>query len=665
MLIVAGDTGSGKSTQLPKYCLELQRGTEGLIAHTQPRRLAARALAARIAEELGQSVGGTVGFRVRFADQVSQATRLVLMTDGLLLAELASDPLLRRYDTIIVDEAHERTLNVDLLLGVLKRLLPRRPDLKLIVTSATLDVERVSRFFDDAPIITVTGRSYPIEVRHRQTQGDEEDPDLAAGDSRGVSGNRHANPARSAMATSWSFCPASARSAMSVNCWNANCNRRSRCCILYSRLSWEQQSRIFQRGSRQRIVLSTNVAETSITVPGIRAVIDSGLARISRYSVRNRLQRLPIEAISRASADQRKGRCGRLGAGLCIRLYTQEDFEQRAPFTEPEVLRTNLAALLLRLAADGLGAAEDFPFLDPPESRALNDGYRLLQELQALDEDRRITRRGRAMARLPLDPRLSRALLESKRFRAESEVLAIVAGLSVPEVRIGDDPAASASFEDRKSEFSSLVKLWRAYRKAREGSRRELRRWCKEHQLSLLRLSEWDDVYAQVADRARDIGIVAQRQPASYTGVHRSMLAGFCTMVGARGEEGVYAGTRGIHFHIFPGSALSRRRPRWIMAASIVETSRVFARRVADVEPMWIEAAAAHLIKREYLEPDWDEEREEVVARERVSFLGLILSAGRIVNYGPIAPEESRRIFAREALVYERLRAATGLAAGK
>jgi ATP-dependent helicase HrpA len=655
VLIVAGDTGSGKSTQLPQYCLELQRGTLGLIAHTQPRRLAARALAARVAEELGQSVGGSVGFRVRFADQVSAATRLVLMTDGLLLAELASDPLLRRYDTIIVDEAHERTLNVDLLLGVLKRLLPRRQDLKIIVTSATLDVERVSRFFDDAPIITVSGRSYPIEVRHRQTEGEQEDPDLplAVLDAyREIA----TEPGEIGDGDVLVFLPGEREIRDVGELLERELQSQVEVLHLYSRLSWEQQSKIFQRGSRRRIVLSTNVAETSITVPAIRAVIDSGLARISRYSVRNRLQRLPIEAISRASADQRKGRCGRLGAGLCIRLYTQADFEQRAPFTEPEVLRTNLAALLLRLAADGLGAAEDFPFIDPPESRALNDGYRLLQELEAMDEDRRVTRRGRAMARLPLDPRLSRALLESKRFHAESEVLVIVAGLSVPEVRIGEDPAASASFEDPKSEFSSLVKLWRAYRKAREGPRRELRRWCKEHQLSLLRLSEWDDVYAQVADRARDVGIVAQRQPGSYTGVHRSLLAGFCTMVGARGEDGVYAGTRGIQFHIFPGSALVRRRPRWIMAASIVETSRIFARRVADVEPMWIEAAAAHLIKREYLEPDWDEGREEVVARERASFLGLILSAGRIVNYGPIAPEESRRIFSREALVYERLR---------
>ena len=655
VLIVAGDTGSGKSTQLPQYCLELGRGTAGLIAHTQPRRLAARALAARVAEELGQSVGRSVGYRVRFADQVSDATRLVLMTDGLLLAELASDPMLRRYDTVIVDEAHERTLNVDLLLGVLKRLLPRRPELKLIVTSATLDVERVSRFFDDAPIITVSGRSYPIEVRYRQSEESEEDPDLPLTVLEAYQ-EIATEPGEIGNGDILVFLPGEREIRDVGELLERELGTRIEVLSLYSRLSWEQQSKIFQRGSRQRIVLSTNVAETSITVPGIRAVIDSGLARISRYSVRNRLQRLPIEAVSRASADQRKGRCGRLAAGLCMRLYSQEDFEQRAAFTEPEILRTNLAALLLRLAADGLGQAEDFPFIDAPDSRALNDGYRLLQELQALEEDRRITRRGRAMARLPLDPRLSRALLESKRFHAEGELLAIVSGLSVPDARLGEAPPEGAVFDDSKSEFSALLKLWRAYRAARAGPRRELRRWCKEQHLSVLRLSEWDDVYTQVVDRARELGLVAQGVKASYTGVHRSLLAGFCTMVGTRGEDGAYLGTRGVHFHIFPGSPLARRRPRWVMAASIVETSRVFARRVAEVEPMWIESAAAHLVKREYLEPDWDEAREQVVARERIGFLGLILSAGRLVNYGPIAPEESRRIFSREALVYQRLK---------
>jgi ATP-dependent helicase HrpA len=658
VLIVAGDTGSGKSTQLPQYCLELGRGREGLIAHTQPRRLAARALAARIAEELSQPVGLSVGFRVRFADHVSDATRVVLMTDGLLLAEIGCDPLLRRYDTLIVDEAHERSLNVDLLLGVIKRVLPRRPDLKVVVTSATLEVTRISRFFDDAPIISVSGRNHPIEVRYAPPPDDAEDPDLPTAVLAAYR-DIAATPGAAASRDVLVFLPGEREIRDVAELLERELPSAVEVLPLYSRLSWEQQSKIFKQGSRQRVVLATNVAETSITVPHIRAVIDSGLARISRYSPRNRLQRLPIEPVSRASAEQRKGRCGRIGPGVCVRLYSEADFEGRANFTEPEVLRTNLAALLLRLAADGLGAAEDFPFIDPPDSRILNDGYRLLQELQALDTERHITRRGRAMARLPLDPRLARALLESKRFHAESELLAIAAGLSVPDARLANagagEESAASSFEDGKSEFSALVRLWRAYRKAREGSRRELRRWCKERRLSLLRLSEWEDVYAQIADRASDIGIVSQRRAASYTGVHRALLAGFCTMVGVRGEEGEYLGTRGVRFHIFPGSPLRRRRPRWVMAANIVETSRVFARRVAEVEPMWIEAAAQHLSKREFLEPDWNEEREEVVARERISFLGLPLSSNRIVNYGPIAPEESRLVFAREALVYRRL----------
>jgi ATP-dependent helicase HrpA len=655
VVIVAGDTGSGKSTQLPQYCLELRRGIEGQIAHTQPRRIAARALAARIAEEVSEPLGRSVGFRVRFADQVSQATRLVLMTDGLLLAELSGDPLLKRYDTIIVDEAHERTLNVDLLLGVLHQLLPRRPDLKLIVTSATLDVERVAKFFNDAPIITVSGRSHPIEIRYRE-EPEEEDLDLPAAVLEAYQ-EIATEPGTLGAGDVLVFLPGEREIRDVSELLERELDSRVEVLSLYSRLSWEQQSKIFQPGARQRIVLATNVAETSITVPRVRAVIDSGLARISRYSIRNRLQRLPIEPVSRASADQRKGRCGRLGPGLCLRLYSQENFEARPAFTEPEVLRTNLAALLLRLAAENLGEAESFPFIDPPDSRAINDGYRLLQELQAFDDQRRITRHGRAMSRLPLDPRLARALLESQRFHAEAELLAITAGLSVPDVRIGvEDSAPEEVFNDAKSEFSALLKLWQAYRKAREGPRRELRRWCKERQLSVLRLSEWDDVYTQVVDRAREMGIVAQRRAASYTGIHRALLAGFCTLVGVRGEDGVYLGTRGVHFHVFPGSPLARRRPRWIMAANIVETSRIFARRVAEIEPMWVEAAAAHLLKREYLEPDWNEDREEVTARERISFLGLILSANRTVNYGPIAPEESRRIFAREGLVYQRLK---------
>ncbi len=668
VLILAGETGSGKSTQLPQYCLESGRGITGMIAHTQPRRIAARALAARIAHELGQPVGRSVGFKVRFADQTSDATRLLLMTDGLLLAELASDPLLCRYDTIIIDEAHERSLNVDLLLGALRRLLPRRPDLKLIVTSATLDVERFAQFFGQearVPVIRVGGRGHPIEVRYAEGAA-QDDPDLPPAVLDAYQ-RIAAEPGEIGRGDVLVFLPGEREIRDVEEYLQRELPDGVEVLPLYSRLSWEQQQRIFQPGPRQRIVLSTNVAETSVTVPGIRSVVDSGLARVSRYSARSRLQRLPIEPISVASAEQRKGRCGRLGPGLCIRLYSEQEFAARPPFTEPEILRTNLAALLLRLAADALGDAESFPFIDPPDSRALNDGYRLLQELQALDAERRITALGRSMARLPLDPRLARALIESKRFHAESELLAIVSGLSVADVRAGEprgagaaaaptpeDPETAALF-DARSEFFALVKLWRAYCAARQGPRRALRAWCKERRFSLLRLSEWEDVHTQVAERARELGIAARGWTASYTGMHRALLAGFCTMVGTRGEEGAYLGTRGIHFHLFPGSPLARRKPRWVMAANIVETSRVFARRVAQIEPTWIESAAAHLLKREYLSPDWDETREEVVARERVSFLGLILSANRLVNYGRIDPEESRRIFAREALVYRRL----------
>ncbi len=675
VVIVAGDTGSGKSTQLPQYCLESGRGIAGMIAHTQPRRMAARALAARIAHEMHQPVGRSVGFKVRFADQVSDATRLLLLTDGLLLAELKTDPFLSRYDTIIIDEAHERSLNIDLLLGALKRLLPRRPDLKLIVTSATLDVERFAQFFAHSPtdrdrtsqsrvpVIRVGGRGHPIELRYGGVAPDDPDLPQSVFDAyRQIA----AEPGEIGRGDVLVFLPGEREIRDVEEFLQRELNDEVEVLPLYSRLSWERQQRIFRPGVRQRIILATNVAETSVTVPGIRSVIDSGLARISRYSSRSRLQRLPIEPISAASAEQRKGRCGRLGPGLCIRLYSEQQFAARPTFTEPEILRTNLAALLLRLAADALGDASSFPFIDPPDPRALNDGYRLLQELQALDGQRRITAIGSAMARLPLDPRLARALIESKRFRAESELLAIVTALSVADVSSGEPPGSGAPAQtpedgqaaewlDGRSEFLGLVKLWRAYRAAREGPRRTLRAWCKERRLSLLRLSEWEDVHTQVAERAAGLGIAAGAWTASYTGVHRALLAGFFTMVGSRTEEGAYLGTRGIHFHLHPGSPLARRKPRWVMAANILETSRVFARRVAQIEPSWIEAAAAHLLKREYLSPDWDDAREEVVARERVSFLGLILSAGRIVNYGRIAPEEARRIFAREALVYGRL----------
>ncbi len=663
VIVVAGETGSGKSTQLPRYCLDSGRGMSRKIAHTQPRRLAARALATRISAELQQPLGTSVGFRVRFEDQVSPESRLILMTDGMLLTDIARDPDLRHYDTLIIDEAHERTLNIDLLFGVARQLSARRPELRVIITSATLDVQRVADFFGHAPIINVSGRGYPVEVRYRPPPDAEtaEDPDLPT---EVLQAYREvlADPGSAGVGDTLVFLPGEREIRDVSDVLSRELPEEVEVLPLYSRLPWEQQRKIFDPGKRPRIVLSTNVAETSVTVPGVRFVIDSGLARVSRYSPTNRLQRLPIEPVPQASADQRKGRCGRIGPGLCIRLYSQEDFEARAPFAEPEVLRTNLSALLLRLAADELGSAEEFPFLDPPDRRALNDGYRTLQELEAVDAERHITDRGRAMARLPLDPRLGRALLEGRRFRAAAELLIIVSGLSVPDPVIRSAPLAAVatvdalqSFDDPRSEFITLVRIWKAYRIARKRSRRELRQWCKDRRLSLTRLSEWENVHTQVSERALALGIKDSGRPASYTAIHRSLLAGFCTMIGTHDERGVYAGARGLRFSIFPGSPLKRRQPRWILAANIVETSRVFARTVAQIEPSWIEPAARHLVKREYFAADWSEEREEVVAQERVTLLGLTLSAGRTVNYGPIAPEESRHIFAREALVFRRM----------
>ncbi len=670
VLVLAGETGSGKSTQLPRYCLESGRGQLGRIAHTQPRRLAARALAARIAAERGEAVGATVGFRVRFADEVSEQSRLILMTDGLLLAEVARDPELRRYDTLIIDEAHERSLNIDLLLGVAKRVLAVRPEFRLIIASATLDVARVAEFFGGAPVLEVGGRMHAVEVRYRPPlDADEEETDLPSNIAAAYREILE-DPGEGGHGDVLVFLPGEREIRDVGEVLAKEIPPDTEVLPLYSRLAWEQQRRIFDAGTRRRVILCTNVAETSITVPRVRFVIDSGLARVSRYSPSSRMQRLPIEPVPRASAEQRKGRCGRVGPGVCVRLYSLEDFESRPAFAEPEVLRTNLSALLLRLAADDLGNAEEFPFLDPPDRRALNDGYRTLMELGALDEERRITARGRAIARLPLDPRLGRAVLESKRFRAVSELLAIASGLSVPDpvirVPVGANQAAegaaaptpteSPGMDDQRSEFSSMVRLWRAYRGARKRSRRELRQWCKERRLSLLRLSEWEDVYHQLVDRAREIGIHETNGVASYTAVHRSLLAGFTSQVGVHEGRGTYLGVRGLKFSIFPGSPLKRRQPRWLLAANIVETTRVFARTVAQIEPSWIEPAARHLIKREYFDADWSEAREQVVARERVTLLGLTLASGRQVNFGPVSPEESRRIFAREAIVFRRMR---------
>jgi ATP-dependent helicase HrpA len=658
-IIVCGATGSGKSTQLPKLCLEAGRGTSGLIGHTQPRRIAARALATRLAEELGTPVGGAVGYQVRFADHTGPEGRVKLMTDGILLQELEGDPQLRRYDTLIIDEAHERSLNIDLLLGVLQRLLPKRADLRLIVTSATIDPGRLSGFFGGAPVIEVSGRSYPVEIRYRPLVAEDEDAaelslpegiveavrelDAGGAGSRAdtlvfVPGEKHIREAADALAK--------ARLA------------HTEVLPLYARLSATDQARIFQKHSQRRVILATNVAETSLTVPGIRYVIDSGLARISRYSPRGKVQRLHVERISRASAEQRRGRCGREAPGVCIRLYSEEDFIAREAFTPPEVLRTNLASVILRMAVLGLGEPEQFPFLDPPDTRLINDGVRLLEELQAMDPQRRVTRLGRQIAGLPVDPRLGRMLLAAARQRCLAEMLVIAAFLETQDPR--ERPAEMqqqaeemhALFADARSDFVTVLNLWRAFdEQAAALSGNQLRKWCREHFLSFLRMREWQDVHHQLARSVRELDLRLNHAPAGYAELHQAILTGFLGSIGALDQKREYNGPRGLHFIVAPGTPLASRPPKWIVAGSLLETTRLYARMVASVNPAWIERAGAHLVRRSYSEPHWVAGRGFVAAYESVSLYGLSLAAGRRVNYGPIAPEEARDIFIREALL--------------
>jgi ATP-dependent helicase HrpA len=659
-LIVCGATGSGKSTQLPKLCLAAGRGTSGLIGHTQPRRIAARALAIRIAEELATTVGGAVGYQVRFADHTGPQGRVKLMTDGILLQELESDPQLRRYDTLILDEAHERSLNIDLLLGVLQRLLPRRPDLKLIVTSATLDPGRLSAFFDGAPVIEVSGRSYPVEVRYRPLVAEDEDAaelSLPEGiveavrelDSRGSSGGG---------ADTLVFLPGEKYIREAADALSKARLTATEVLPLYARLSAADQACIFQRHLQRRVILATNVAETSLTVPGIRYVIDSGLARLSRYSPRGKVQRLHVERISRASAEQRKGRCGREAEGICIRLYSEEDFAAREEFTPPEVLRTNLASVILRMATLGLGDPESFPFLDPPDTRLINDGVRLLEELQAMTDDRRVTRLGRQIAALPLDPRLGRMLLAASRQRCLTEMLVIAAFLETQDPR--ERPAElsqqadekHALFADTRSDFITVLNLWRAFgEQAAALTGNQLRKWCREHFLSFLRMREWQDLHTQLTRSVRELDLRPSQAPASYAELHQGILTGFLGSVGALNQRREYDGPRGMRFVVAPGTPLAGKPPKWLVAGSLMETTRLYARMVASVNPAWIERAGAHLLKRTYSEPHWVAGRGFVAASESVALFGLPLAADRRVNYGPIAPREARDIFIREALL--------------
>ncbi len=667
VVIVAGETGSGKTTQLPKICLELGRGRAATIGHTQPRRIAARSVANRIAEELHSELGQLVGFKIRFTEHAGGNSLVKLMTDGILLAEIQSDPLLEQYDTLIIDEAHERSLNIDFLLGYLKQLLPKRPDLKLIITSATINTERFAKFFNDAPVVEVSGRTYPVEVRYRpllQEGKREADPlqglidavdEVARLDPLGdilvfLSGERDIREAAEAL--------------------GKHRMRDTEIMPLFSRLSATEQDRVFRRHGGRRIVLATNVAETSLTVPGIRFVIDIGLARISRYSHRTKVQRLPIEAVSQASANQRAGRCGRVSEGVCIRLYSEEDFLSRPEYTEPEIRRTNLASVILQMMLLGLGDIEQYPFIDPPDRRYINDGFRLLHELGAVDRNNRITADGRQLARLPLDPRIGRMLLSASKENALHEVLIIASALTIQDPRERPLEAQQAAdekhvrFADEKSDFIAYLNLWDYFHEqSRHLSQNKLRKLCRSEFLNYLRMREWHDIHGQLLGRLRELDLKPNQQPADYDAIHRALLAGLLGNIALKDEREAdstkgkrkplveYQGARNIRITIFPGSSLAKKTPKWIMAAELVETSRLFARDVAAIDPTWIEPLAKELVKRSYLEPHWEKRNARVSAFEQVTLFGLLIVARRKVHYGPLDPKLSRELFIRHALV--------------
>ncbi|WP_241384349.1 ATP-dependent RNA helicase HrpA [Rhodococcus sp. CH91] len=668
VVVVAGETGSGKTTQLPKICLELGRGVRGLIGHTQPRRIAARAVAERLAEELDTELGDTVGYTVRFTDHVSDSTLVKLMTDGILLAEIQRDRLLRQYDTLIIDEAHERSLNIDFLLGYLAQLLPRRPDLKVIITSATIDPERFARHFADAhgtpaPIVEVSGRTYPVEVRYRPLTVEVGDT-LVDRDPVDAVCEAVEELQREGDGDILVFLSGEREIRDTADALHDRKLRNTEILPLYGRLSAAEQHRVFTPHTGRRVVLSTNVAETSLTVPGIRYVVDPGTARISRYSVRTKVQRLPIEPISQASARQRAGRCGRVADGICIRLYSEDDFDSRPEFTEPEILRTNLASVVLQMTALGLGDIEEFPFVEPPDPRAIRDGIALLEELGALepakkDEGPRLTATGREIARLPVDPRMARMIVEGHRNGCLREVLIIVSALSIQDVR--ERPAEFQQAADEKharfavegSDFLAYLRLWDYLKEQRRSlSSGRFRRLCRDEFLHWLRIREWQDLQGQLRQITVGMGWETHHREVNADEVHRSLLAGLLSHIGLReGDKRDYLGARGARFAIFPGSSLFKKPPRWVMAAELVETSRLWARTAARIEPEWVEKLAPHLIKRTYSEPHWSTRRESAMAYERVTLYGIPLVAARPVPYGRIDPEVSRELFIRHALV--------------
>lgn len=663
VVIVAGDTGSGKTTQLPKICLAAGLGRRGLIGHTQPRRLAALSVAERIAEELGPEAGRGVGSQIRFDDRSGPETFLKLMTDGILLAEIQADPSLSKYEAIIIDEAHERSLNIDFLLGFLRQLLDRRDDLKLIITSATIDVEKFSAHFDSAPIVSVEGRTYPVEVLYRPMENEE-------------SSERGEDPQSEAIASAvkeiLGLDRRSSQSSGDILVFlasereireSADFLRKAKLgdldiLPLYGRLQHAEQARIFAAHSKRRVVLATNVAETSITVPGINFVIDTGTARISRYSLQSKVQRLPIESVSQASANQRKGRCGRLANGVCIRLYSEQDFEARPAYTDPEIRRTNLASVILRMLALRLGAVEDFPFLEMPELKAINEGYKLLLELNAITANRQLTKIGRQMAGLPIDPRYARMLIEASRLGCVGEVLIIVSGLTIQDPRESHSDnrqAASekhAQYRHPESDFMSLLSLWESYEALRQSSSQSvLRKYCKKQLLSFMRLREWREVHRQLLLSCQKLGFNSRQGEADYASIHKSLIAGSLNQIARRVDNRTFLGTRNKKFSLFGSSVLARSGAQWIMTGEQIETSQVFATQAAKIQPEWVEEVAVHLVKRESFDPHWSRRRQEVMCYEKVHLFGLTLVERALVRFAPIDPAGARGLFIRHALV--------------
>lgn len=668
VVIVCGETGSGKTTQLPKICLSLGRGVDGFIGHTQPRRIAARSVAARLAEELNAPLGSDVGYKVRFGDKTSPQSYIKVMTDGILLAETQGDRMLDRYDTLIIDEAHERSLNVDFLLGYLRRLLPRRPDLKVIVTSATIDPERFAMHFKDAqgtpaPIIEVSGRTFPVEVRYRplvaESHADldgqpvQEDRDLETGVLHAVDELAREGPGDILV-----FLSGEREIRDLAESLRKHHPPHTEILPLYARLSADEQMRVFRPHSGRRIVLSTNVAETSLTVPGIRYVVDAGEARISRYNARSKVQRLPIEAISQASANQRSGRCGRVAEGVAIRLYSEQDFLGRDRFTDPEIQRANLASVILQMKALGLGAVEDFPFLDPPDSRQIRDGYETLRELGATDDRGELTQVGQRLSKMPIDPRLGRMITAAEHEGCLEEALIVAAALSVQDPRerpmeLADKAdAAHLEFRNEESDFLAILGLWSFVREQeRHLSHSKFRKMCKERFLSFVRLREWEDIHKQLRSLVLEMGIRDSSAPDKPDLIHRALLTGLLTSVGKKDEDREYAGCRGLKFVIHPGSGISKRRPGWIMAAELVHTTRLFARTCARINPEWIEELGSHLLKRSHSDPMWDGRRGRVLANEKATLYGLEIVAGRRVDFGKIDAPEARAIFIQQGLV--------------